>query len=265
LLAPRAGQLHSWGPALIRVGAPHVVSELLQATPNARPSSRGHLRVSSGILPVGLHRLLEASRDDDREAAWDELIGEHTRLLLAVAWSFGGDRDVRMDRYAHVLEKLREDGFRRLRTFDPSRGARFSTWLTLTARHLCLDYDRARYGRRREALNPEAVEHGRKIRRQLLDFVVDELLLETLADSASSAEQELLRAERAERLRNAIDELGPRERLLLALRFEDGRSAATIAGVLGMPTPFHVYRQLNAILAQLRRRLAARGIDDAND
>jgi RNA polymerase sigma factor (sigma-70 family) len=226
----------------------------------------GCSRMSGTTLPLGLHRLLDASEESDRNAAWDQLIGEHTRLLLAVASSFGGDRDVRMDRYAYVLEKLREGSFRRLRTFDPSRGAKFSTWLTLTARHFCLDYDRSRYGRRREAMDPAAADQERRIRRQLLDCVGDEPTLDTLADdSLSSAERVIIRAERVGHLRRVVRELEPHDRLLLALRFEDGRSASTIAGVLGLPTPFHVYRQLNTVLARLRRCLADRGIDGAID
>jgi hypothetical protein len=46
------------------------------------------------------------------------------------------------------------------------------------------------------------------------------------------------------------------------MRFEDGRSAATIARAMGFPTPFHVYRRLSFVFGQLRASLAERGVDD---
>lgn len=82
-----------------------------------------------------------------REAAWEQLIAGHTRLLLAVARSYGGDQDDAMERYAYILEKLRESGFRRLRSYNAALGASFSTWLTVTAQRLCVDHHRARFGR----------------------------------------------------------------------------------------------------------------------
>jgi hypothetical protein len=33
--------------------------------------------------------------------------------------------------------------------------------------------------------------------------------------------------------------------------------------MLGLPTPFHVYRRLNALLADLKRSLGRRGVESA--
>jgi DNA-directed RNA polymerase specialized sigma subunit len=52
------------------------------------------------------------------------------------------------------------------------------------------------------------------------------------------------------------------DRLLLKLRFDDGLSAPEIARLLGFPTPFHVYRRLNALYARLRGGLRERGIEE---
>src|SRR5690348_15868471 len=113
------------------------------------------MSVMSGTMTIQLKLLLDAAEDTVREAAWENLIAEHTRLLLAITRSFGGGTDARMDRYAYVLEKLREGNFHRLRAFDEKRGARSSTWLTLAARRLCVDYERRRYGRSRGAQGDE--------------------------------------------------------------------------------------------------------------
>jgi len=43
--------------------------------------------------PIELSQLLGASDPSSREAAWEDLIGRHTRLLLALSRSFGGGHD----------------------------------------------------------------------------------------------------------------------------------------------------------------------------
>jgi RNA polymerase sigma factor (sigma-70 family) len=214
--------------------------------------------------PVALDQLLAASDSVVREAAWDELIAKHTRLLLAVARSFGGDRDDAMERYAYILEKLFESDFRRLRTFDAESGASFSTWLTVTSRRLCLDHHRNRYGRQRPTLNDKN-DLQRVVRRRILDSVSSEVDADSLSDSANiSGDVKAVIDERDAALRRELVQLAPRDRLLLALRFEDDLSASQISRILGLPTPFNVYRRLNSVLGRLRAALEARGIDGVN-
>lgn len=216
----------------------------------------------TSVTPLELGQLLQASTPTVREAAWEELIAAHTRLLLAVARSFGGSSDQAMDRYAFILEKLRESDFRRLRTFRSDGGARFSTWLTIAARRLCLDHHRALYGRTRErGISSEAVVLHR-IRRTLLEPVSDTQALESIADSTIvAAEVRAALAERDSILRQELQRLPARERLILALRFEDDLPASRIASIVGLPNQFVVYRQLNTTLSRLRAVLESRGID----
>lgn len=214
--------------------------------------------------PLELGLLLRAQQSADRDAAWEQLIARHSRLLLAVARSYGGSHDDAMERYTFILDKCREADFRRLRAFDPAGGASFSTWLTIAARRLCTDHHRVLYGRRRPHTDEAAPVLARRAsRRALVDIVGEELNLERFMDaSAVSPEVEVVRSERTSVLNRAIAELTPRERLLLALRFEDDLSASRIAEVIGAPSPFHVYRRLNAILARLRSTLLRRGLDN---
>jgi len=58
-----------------------------------------------------------------------------------------------------------------------------------------------------------------------------------------------------------LSRLDLRDALLLTLRFEEDLPAARIAGVMGFPSQFHVYRRLRTVLGDLRRRLQRRGID----
>lgn len=218
----------------------------------------------SVAAPIALDQLLASADSEARQAAWAELIARHTRLLLAVARSFGGGHDDAMERYSYILEKLRESDFRRLRTFDPEAGAAFSTWLTVTTRRLCVDHERSRYGRQRSTLRHEADPlHG--LRRRLVDSVSSEVDADSLSDAgAVPGDTKAVLDERDGALRQELARLPARDRLLIALRFEDDLSAARISQILGLPTPFNVYRRLNSVLAQLRSALEARGIDGVN-
>ncbi|HMA20167.1 MAG TPA: hypothetical protein VKO87_05160, partial [Gemmatimonadaceae bacterium] len=70
-------------------------------------------------------------------------------------------------------------------------------------------------------------------------------------------------AELSAELRCLRESLEPSDRLLLTLRFDDALSAAEIATIMRMPSQFHVYRRINAVLADLRARLKSRGYETA--
>lgn len=205
--------------------------------------------------PLDLSDLLAARDDLARDAAWARLIDGHSRLLLRLAHSLGGGHDLVMDRYLFMIEKLREDDYRRLRAFSPGGRARFSTWLLVVGRRLCLDQYRARYGRDRGAAPEE-----RARRRSLADLAscVD---IDRVADLARAvpelpSDNETLRA-----LAEAIATLDASDRLLLTCWYDDGLPAGEIAALVGLPTSFHVYRRIRVVCQALRRELVARGID----
>ena len=211
--------------------------------------------------PIELNQLLHASDADVRTAAWEELVARHTRLLLHVARSFGGSHDQAMERYTYILDKLYEANYHRLRAFQADGRARFSTWLTVAARRLCLDHHRSRYGRDRSTPGSDAAAR-RTVRRSLLDSLDLGIDADLIADSdATSAESGAIRRERDSRVKAELDALPAGDRLLLALRFEDDLSASRIAEIAGYPTPFHVYRRLHSVLAKLRAGLRAHGIE----
>jgi RNA polymerase sigma factor (sigma-70 family) len=212
------------------------------------------------LLPRSLDRLLSAQAHggtDTVDGAWRVFIAEHTRLLLHVARSVSANHDDTMDAYAFVLEQLRADGFRRLREFAADPKSKLSTWLVVVARRLCLDLYRRRYGRNRGAESTA----GRTVRRRLRDLVTEQLdvcdLQSTLIGGAELAVRE---AELREALDEALMVIEVQDRLLLRLRFDDDLSAQEIARLLGLPSPFHVYRRVNTLLGQLRRTLEQRGI-----
>ncbi len=196
-----------------------------------------------------------------RDAAWDEFLKAYGRLLLHTARMLGRDHDSAMDAYAHLLEQLRLDDFRRLRAYASDGRSKFTTWLVVVSRRLCLDHLRHRYGRPTQgSARSQAI---RLVRRQLVDLVADELDDARLATTATTDDPEshLRENELNAALGDATAGLEPRDRLLLKLRFDDGLPAREISQVMGFPTPFHVYQRLNALFGRLRTALHQRGIE----
>ena len=210
--------------------------------------------------PPELSRLLDAP-DTHREPAWESFLAVHHRLLLHVAHKFGKEHDAAMDAFAWMLDRLREDDFRRLRGFTADGRSEFTTWLVVVARRLCLDWYRAKYGRDRSKASPQASDE-RQTRRRLTDLIDEAIDVAKLPEGSGGGPDATLQAtELTEALNEAVAELDPLDRLLIKLRFDDGLSAADIADFMRLPTPFHVYRRLTHVLDSLRRALRARGVE----
>jgi DNA-directed RNA polymerase specialized sigma24 family protein len=83
------------------------------------------------------------------EPAWEEFLEACSPLVLQVVQLFERDPDPVGDCFLFVCERLRVNGFRRLRRFRPDGPASFSTWLRAVLRNLCLDWHRRESGRHR--------------------------------------------------------------------------------------------------------------------
>jgi RNA polymerase sigma factor (sigma-70 family) len=211
-----------------------------------------------------LAALLQSADPALRERAWEQFVAEHSRLILHTIRQQGGTHDEVMDRYAFVLEQLRADEAKRLRTWQGE--SRLTTWLVVVVRRLCTDYVRRRYGRIQGS--GEAAADERRRRRHLVDFVADELQEDSPAHASEASvwtdsEAALRAAELRAALARTIDALPPSDQLLLTLRFRDGLSAARIAGAMSLPSPFHVYRRLNQLFESMRESLRQQGIEDS--
>jgi RNA polymerase sigma factor (sigma-70 family) len=212
------------------------------------------------MLPPALEKLL--SRQPPSDEAWAGFAREYTALLLHVARSTSRNRDEAMDAYTYLLDRLSEDGCRRLRTYSTDPRSKFTTWLVVVARRLCVDHYRSKYGRlRNEESRAERDRRGLRRRIEDLDSAVDGS--ESIVDEVPDFSDELDRAELSQELRCLIGSLPANDRLLLRLRFDDGLSAAEIAGIVRFPSQFHVYRRINAVLSELRAELESRGFDSA--
>ena len=211
-------------------------------------------------LPLTLSRLRNAKDGVERDDAWAAFIADHSDVVLQACRATARDRDAAMDAYAFVLEALRKDDCRRLRTYTHDGRTQFTTWLAVVARRLALDFVRQRYGRSRSDDDMRQAEQA--ARRRLEDLVAEEIDPDQIAVASESADAAVRRAELASALRTTIEALEPADRLLLALRFEDERPVRDIARALGFRTVFHVYRRLGVVLDQMRRALARRGVEE---
>ena len=206
--------------------------------------------------------LLFAPPDDmARDKAWAEFLVGCSDTLLRVARIMGGDEDAIMDRYAFILDALRRDDYRRLRTYANDGSSSFDTWLAVVARRLCTDEYRGRYGRAQS--ESETTTARRAVRRNLGDLLGGELGLDELLSNDDAPDAALEKKEWRAVLDGALAALETEDRLILRLRFEDDVSVPEIAKLLRLGSPFSVYRRIKRILAGVRRTLEGAGIKDA--
>lgn len=212
-------------------------------------------------LPPTLERLFR--EDPPSEDAWSDFAREYTALLMHVARSTSRGRDEAMDAYTYLLERFSEHGCRRLRAYSSDPRSKFTTWLVVVARRICIDHYRSKYGRvRNEESKAERERLG--VRRRLEDLDEGGEFADSIPDDNVETPAEALeRAELSEEVRALRGSLPEADRLLLALRFEDGLPASEIAIILRYPSQFHVYRRINALLAELKERLKQRGYEHA--
>jgi len=85
----------------------------------------------------------------ERELAWCQFLERYNGLVYHVVRNFDRDPDRSGNCFLFVCEQLSASDFRRLRKFDQSGRATFSTWLCAVVRNLCLDWHRKEHGRHR--------------------------------------------------------------------------------------------------------------------
>jgi RNA polymerase sigma-70 factor (ECF subfamily) len=177
--------------------------------------------------------VLEGSERDFVEAcqhrnqdAFRELFETYRNRVYSVALRFAEDEATAMDIAQDTFVKL----FARIRDF---RGdSAFETWVYRMVVNSCLD-------------------HRRKQKR-LLPLAGSFLsLLRAPGDSLT----EMLRSERARRVRNAIERLSPELKIVVVLRYTEGLSYEQIAAVLGCSAGT-IGSRLNRAHKKLEKRLA---------
>jgi RNA polymerase sigma-70 factor, ECF subfamily len=162
----------------------------------------------------------------DVDAAFEELYRQSRNDVYGYVAGLLRDRSAAEDVTAQAFERA----YRRRRTFKPGRGSR-RAWLFGIARNAALDELRRRRRRARLVAEPED---------------------ESLVPAHEDAEGAIRRAA----LRNAMAELSPRERELVALKFFAGLTNAEIASVTGT-SETNAGTKLHRVIQKLRRAMSS--------
>lgn len=168
--------------------------------------------------------------------AFGSLVREAIARFLAMR--VRGRLDLADDLTHEVFLALFADDGRKLRTFSGRHGCSFGGWLKVVAVRLTID--RLRRDARLVPLEDDTP--------RMLE------LRRSLQSQEPSPEEALQGVETAERLVQALRELGPKDRTLAELHLVRGRSLDEVADVLGV-TMNAAYVRKSRILERLRLRL----------
>jgi RNA polymerase sigma-70 factor, ECF subfamily len=178
------------------------------------------------VLDGTERELIESCQRGERES-FRALFEAHKDKVYSIALRYAGDEAAAMDIAQETFLKL----FSRIREF---RGeATFESWLYRIVVNSCLDHKR----------------RGRRLL-PLLDG-----LLATLRFSGENALHKLLRQELSERVRGAVMNLSPEQRMVVVLRYTQGLSYDEIAEAVGCSAGT-VASRLNRAHKVLERKLA---------
>jgi RNA polymerase sigma factor (sigma-70 family) len=192
-------------------------------------------------------------------AAWQKFILDYSNFIYRAIIKYTDDYDEKMAVYLHILEKLHENRFERLSRF--SFQAKLSTWLTVVARRLALDFLRSKYGR-----------DFRLKKIKVVSFDAEPDYLKQLADTLTP-EHELAHEEKQqgrERLEQtlyaALQGLSDQESLAVQLVYFKGLKIREVGKLLKLPSAYKfVARTLQKIKAEMesRPRFSRAGVQDA--
>jgi RNA polymerase sigma-70 factor, ECF subfamily len=188
------------------------------------------VRIEEGTDPdAALIRRLQ--RRDPNALA--ELYDRYGRLAYSLI--------VRVVRDTGVAEDIVQETFlrvwNRVQGFDAEKGA-IGPWLLAVARNRAIDYLRSTTGRARNNLELEATEHP---------------------SLYNDIEKDLLTADKARRVKAAIQKLSPNQRQVIELAYFEGLSQSEMAERLGQPLGT-VKTWVRAALKNLRDELGAAAV-----
>ncbi|MBV8631186.1 MAG: sigma-70 family RNA polymerase sigma factor [Silvibacterium sp.] len=210
------------------------------ATDPAKLKSSQRMAIDPSVRATEADLIREAQAGS--RTAFDALVRQYDQAVLRLALHLTGSEQDAEDIHQEAFLKA----YRYLGNFRFE--CSFYTWIYRIVTNLCLDLLRRRKSRRED----QAV---------MLDSSGEEIdLLTNVTDQRASAnpDRELNRKILAERIREALDKLTPRERMVFELKHYQGLKLRTIGEILNTTeetaknTLFRATRKLRAILAELR-------------
>ena len=120
--------------------------------------------------------ILDCIESGECDEGWRDFLSAYSRQLHSIVRQFESDDTRRQDCYEYVCACLSDDGFNRLRKFNPDGPAEFRTWLAVVASNLCRDWRRAQVGRHRV---PEPVLRLSEFDQLVFDLIYRQALTQT--------------------------------------------------------------------------------------
>lgn len=204
-------------------------------TPEPEPGSATE---ASGVSRPLADWVRAAQRGDPD--AFGRLVRACDRGVLRLAWNMLRSVEEAQEVYQETFLRA----YRNLHSFRADSD--FQTWLYRIASNVCLDYLRKRKTRREATLGAPSDDGAR----QPLDLAVE-------ARPEADPQRLLLNRMIADRIRHALDQLTPRERLVFELRHFHGMRLKQIGQIVGASEEaaktclFRATQKLRAALADL--------------
>jgi RNA polymerase sigma-70 factor, ECF subfamily len=172
--------------------------------------------------------------------AWGELVRRYRPIIfrcitkiLARRGAFLATADIE-EVYGEVMMSLVRDDMRKLRIYDPMRGAKLGSWIGLLAKNAAHDYIRA---------------HASKPVADTMDRVAE------LNDDGASPLDDILVMERRSRLEGMLAEYSQKDREFFSLYFGRGLTVDEIALEMGISVKT-VYTKKHKLLTRLATTMA---------
>jgi RNA polymerase sigma-70 factor (ECF subfamily) len=194
-----------------------------------RPRGDGQKQSNLGLDPDSI--LVERCLSGD-DAAWEELIRQHSRRVYGICYRFTGSDGAAQDLTQEVFLRI----FKTVKSFRAAEGS-FATWSARLTRNLLID-------------------HYRRTRQErVTDSIENQLPVLELGVAAGARPDQLLQGvETGAILQAALQKLSPELRETVILRDLQDMDYREIAGVLGIPEGT-VKSRLNRGRAELARLL----------
>jgi RNA polymerase sigma-70 factor (ECF subfamily) len=196
--------------------------------------------VGAGLEAADDKELVERSKKGD-ETAFKQLVLKYQKKVYMIVYSMISNHQDSLELSQEVFLRV----FRHLPSFEGTSS--FYTWLYRITVNICIDY----YRRKRL----KAYEYDDRLDHAPTQAEEDVFPLVSSA-SRDTPTGRLLREELGAKIREAMDRLPPKHRLVFVLREEEGLSYEEIADVAGIPIGtvmsrlFHARRKLQERLAK---------------
>jgi len=182
---------------------------------------------------------------DGDKTSWEAFVKKYSRLIWNSihktfhAYSFSYSREDTEDMYNSIFLALIERDFHKLKQYRGQNACSVSTWLSIVAAHMTIDYMRKDKGH----LNVYAGQDDREI-------------WDSIPDTKYRSDKFVETKQMSENLKKSIQSLSTRDRLIYDLLYKKGFSPEETAETLKLPVSI-VYSRKHRIIEKIKKHIAA--------